>query len=271
MTETSPTWSLNRDSPIPLYHQIKQIFTERVASGELQPGDPIPSEHTLEKDFRVSRSTIRRAMSELEHEGYIHRQRGRPTIISARPIYHGMTAIAGFGDDMRSQGCRPWSKVLGVSIVCADEQLAARLKIDVGDEVVTAHRLRLADDQAVCVEKPNLPLATVGAISPRDMDGEKSLYHHLREKLGIRLANVEEVVEVVPVDEETAELLQISPKSSVVRLQRTVYDDKNECIEYAVSLWRTDRFSYVAWRTGTAHIAVRGSDQESLIPAPAAV
>jgi GntR family transcriptional regulator len=260
MSEKLLDWPLNRDGPIPLYHQIKQLFVEYIASGELQPGDQIPSEHTLEDDLLVSRSTIRRAMSELEHEGYIYRQRGRPTIVSARPIYHGMTAIAGFSDDMRSQGCKPWSKVLGVSIILADAQLAQSLKIAEGDEVVTAQRLRLADGQPVCLERPNLPLARAGAISPRDIEGEKSLYDYLRNRLGIRLASVEEVVEVVPTDEKTAELLEISPTSPVVRLQRTVYDDKNECVEYALSLWRTDRFRYVVWRTGTAHIAVRDCD-----------
>jgi DNA-binding GntR family transcriptional regulator len=69
-------------------------------------------------------------------------------------------------------------------------------------------------------------------------------------------------VEVVSADDETAALFQIAPKGPVVRLQRTVYDDKGECMEYAVSLWRTDRFRYVAWRAGTAHIA--GRDSESV-------
>lgn len=260
MSEKLLDRSLDPDSPIPLYHQLKEIFITAITSGELGPGDNLPSEHTLAEKLLVSRSTIRRTMSELEHEGYIYRQRGRPTIVSARPVYHGTTAIAGFSDDMKSQGCKPWSRVLGVSIICADEHLAERLKIDVGEEVIKARRLRLADDLPVCVEEPNLPLAKVGSISPRDIDGEKSLYHYLREKLGIRPASVEESMDVVTADDETATLLQIAPKSLVVRLQRTVYDDKGECMEYAVSLWRTDRFRYVAWRTGTAHIAVRDSE-----------
>jgi GntR family transcriptional regulator len=248
--------SLDPDNPIPLYRQLQQAIVDSISSGDLVPGDTIPSEHTLEEEFHVSRSTIRRAMSELEYQGHIYRQRGRPTIVSARPLYHGTTAIAGFSDDVRSQGCKPWSTVLGVSIICADEFLAERLKIGEGDEVIVARRLRLADEVPMCIETPYLPLAKVGIISPRDIEGEKSLYHYLREKLGIRPTNVEEVLEIATADDETAELLQIAPKGPVVKLQRTVYDDKGECMEYAVSLWRTDRFRYVAWRAGTAHIEV---------------
>ncbi|MBN1316797.1 MAG: GntR family transcriptional regulator [Anaerolineales bacterium] len=252
--------SLNPESPVPLYHQLKQLFIEAISANELKPGDSIPSEHTLEENLHISRSTVRRAMSELEHEGYIYRQRGRPTIVNARPIYHGATAIAGFSDDMRSQGCKPWSQVLGVSIILANRHLAERLKIAEGEEVITAYRLRLADDKPVCTERPYLPLAKVGPISPKDIEGEKSLYHYLRDKLNIRPASVEEVVQVMMADEETAELLKIAPNDPVVRLERTVYDEKTECIEYAVSLWRTDRFRYVAWRAGTAHIAVLEND-----------
>lgn len=249
--------SLIPDSPLPLYHQLKQLFIEAITSGELKPGDTAPSEHTLEMTFHTSRSTIRRAMAELEHEGYIRRQRGRPTVICARSVYHGTTAVAGFSDDMRSQGFKPWSEVLGVSIICADAQLAEKLKINEGDEVIVARRLRLADNRPICVEIPHLPLVKVGAISPRDLEGEKSLYQYLRERLGLYPQAVEEVVEVVRADDETASLLQIPANSPLVRLQRTVYTDTGECIEYAVSLWRTDRFRFMAWRTGSSHLVVR--------------
>ena len=249
--------SLDPDNPVPLYHQLKQLFIGAITSGELQPGDTAPSEHALEKTFHISRSTIRRAMAELEHEGYIYRQRGRPTLVSARPVYHGTTAVGGFSDDMRSQGLRPWSEVLGVSIICADAHLAERLKIDEGDEVITARRLRLADDRPICIENPHLPLSKVGPISPRDIEGEKSLYHFLREHLRLHPQTVEEVVEVVCADDDTASLLQIPANSPVVRLQRTVYTGTGECIEYAVSLWRTDRFKYMASRTGSSHFGIR--------------
>lgn len=260
MKENLFNLSLDPESPVPLYHQLKRLLIEAIKQNQLVPGDSIPSEHTLEENLHISRSTIRRAMSELEHEGYIYRQRGRPTIVNARPIYHGTTAIAGFSDDMRNQGCKPWSRVLNVSIILADHHLAERLKINEGEEVITAYRLRLADDKPVCTEKPYLPMAKVGPISPKDIDGEKSLYHFLRDKLNIRPASVEEVVQVITADDETADLLEIGINDPIVCLERTVYDEKTECIEYAVSLWRTDRFRYMAWRTGTAHISVLDSE-----------
>jgi GntR family transcriptional regulator len=196
-------------------------------------------------------------MDGLEQEGYIYRQRGKYTTVRERPIYHGTTGVAGFSDDMRSQGLKPGSQVLGVSIICADAQLAKRLKLDEGSEVVATHRLRLADDKPVCIEWSHLPLDKVGTISPRDIEGDKSLYKFLRQNLGIHPYAVEEVVEVVCVEAEDASMLQVPDGSPVVRLQRTVYTETSECIEYAISIWRVDRFRYVALRAGSSHISVR--------------
>jgi GntR family transcriptional regulator len=256
--------SLDVNSPTPLYYQLKHLIIESMNSGELQPGSNIPSEHTLAKTYNISRSTIRRAMADLEHEGYIHRQRGRPSTVRARPVYHGATTVAGFGDDMRSQGYKPWSKVLGVNIELADAQLAAKLRINEGAEVISAYRLRLADGKPVCTERPHLPFARVGAISPKDIEGEKSLYNHLRRNLGIHPYTVEEILEVAFADDKTATLLEISPNSPVVQLQRTVFTETGECIEYALSLWRIDRFRYIARRVGSGHIAVQKSQSDEL-------
>lgn len=254
--------SLDRDGPTPLYYQLKHLIIDSINAGELQPGSTLPSEHTLEASYNISRATIRRAMADLEHEGYIYRQRGRPSVVRSRPVYHGATTVAGFGDDMRRQGRKPWSKVLNVSIELADAFLADKLRISEGEEVITAYRLRLADGKPVCTERPYLPFARVGAISPKDIEGEKSLYRHLRNDLGIHPYTVEEILEVTFADDETAALLEIPPNSPVVQLQRTVFTEADECIEYALSLWRIDRFRYVARRVGSGHISVQESQSD---------
>lgn len=248
---------LDAHSLLPLYHQLKQIIIAMIESGELGPGDVVPSEHVLEKAYGVSRTTIGRAMDDLEREGYISRQRGRGTLVSIRPVYHGTTGVAGFSDDMSSQGITPSSKVLSVTIVCADEKLAQSLHCTPGADVLVVHRVRLADGKPACIELNHLPVAQVGMLSPADLEGEKSLYTHFRERLGINPQAAEEVLEIAYATAEEAKLLRIPVSSAVVRLQRTVFAPNNACIEYSVSTWRSDRFRYVAWRSGSSRLSVR--------------
>src|SRR5258706_10157109 len=44
---------------------------ERINSGELRPGDRVPSEELLRQEHEVSRATVRRASSQLQHEGLL--------------------------------------------------------------------------------------------------------------------------------------------------------------------------------------------------------
>lgn len=65
-----------------LYVQIEQSLRRIIASQALQAGDPLPTEAELCKQFRVSRSTIRQALSRLERDGLVTRMRGKGTFLS---------------------------------------------------------------------------------------------------------------------------------------------------------------------------------------------
>ncbi|GLZ12140.1 hypothetical protein Acsp04_23750 [Actinomadura sp. NBRC 104425] len=56
----------------PIYQQIGKIIRHRIESGELRPGQPIPSEQALVKEFGVARETVRRAVAWLREQGIVH-------------------------------------------------------------------------------------------------------------------------------------------------------------------------------------------------------
>lgn len=58
------------------YETVKEKIREVISSGQYQPGDQLPTESALMKEYQVSRYTIRRAMGELENEHYIYRIQG---------------------------------------------------------------------------------------------------------------------------------------------------------------------------------------------------
>ena len=55
----------------PVYIQIARELRERIISGQLNPGDILPSESTLCHDYHISRDTARKSLRELENEGLI--------------------------------------------------------------------------------------------------------------------------------------------------------------------------------------------------------
>jgi GntR family transcriptional regulator len=66
---------------IPIYEQIMEQIKEKIASGELQPGDQLPTVRQMATDLRVNFNTIARAYRLLDEAGIISTQHGRGTYI----------------------------------------------------------------------------------------------------------------------------------------------------------------------------------------------
>jgi GntR family transcriptional regulator len=68
-------------SAIPAYAQLADILRERIERGQLAPGDPLPSETTLQQEYEVSRGTVRRAVEMLRDHGLVVTVQGRGTFV----------------------------------------------------------------------------------------------------------------------------------------------------------------------------------------------
>lgn len=73
---------IDRDSPIPLYYQLKLHFKQQMDDGDLQPGDRLPTEMELCEQFHISRAPVRQALTELAREGLIYRRAGQGSFVA---------------------------------------------------------------------------------------------------------------------------------------------------------------------------------------------
>ncbi|WP_223701667.1 GntR family transcriptional regulator [Sutcliffiella deserti] len=69
----------NRD---PVYLQIIRYFKEKIAIGELEPGEEIPSRRELANRMNVNPNTAQRAYKEMEEQGLIYTERNHPSKIT---------------------------------------------------------------------------------------------------------------------------------------------------------------------------------------------
>ncbi|MET0657069.1 MAG: GntR family transcriptional regulator [Steroidobacteraceae bacterium] len=69
----------------PAYRKVAAALIERITDRSLSPGDRLPSEIELARQFGVHRSTVREAMRELESSGLIGRERGSKLMVVTRP------------------------------------------------------------------------------------------------------------------------------------------------------------------------------------------
>jgi len=78
-------FTLDFRSGLPIYTQVVEQIRRMLASGELRPGDQLPTVRQLATDLRVNFNTIARAYRLLDEAGLISTQQGRGTYIWESP------------------------------------------------------------------------------------------------------------------------------------------------------------------------------------------
>jgi len=85
----------------PLYASLIEALHTRIQQGDLQPGDPLPSERELCEQFKVSRSSARKALAILSGMGLIEitpRNGARVAPVNAQPAIHSLSLLIAHND-----------------------------------------------------------------------------------------------------------------------------------------------------------------------------
>jgi GntR family transcriptional regulator len=72
---------VSTSSATPIYEQIKRQVRSSILSGEVGPGETLPSLRQLAADLRVSVITVTRAYNDLAAEGLVHSEHGRGFVV----------------------------------------------------------------------------------------------------------------------------------------------------------------------------------------------
>jgi GntR family transcriptional regulator len=234
---------LDLNNPIPLYHQLKTHIHRQIAQGLWKPGDRIPSESEIGEEFKISRTTVRQAIGELENDGVLIRKHGVGTFVARPHIEKRATKLTGFTQDMRSRGLKPSSTVLHKQLIPAPADVASWLNVPVNEPVVMIKRLRLADDEPMGIDTVYYPHAKYGGLLDEDLENS-SLYELLAEKYNTLPTRSELQLSAGECSVEDARDLGIRRGNPVLQLVRTTFDQNNEPFEQVYALLRGDRYIF---------------------------
>ena len=129
----------------PLYERVESVLAGDIADGSLLPETQLPSEDGLIERFKVSRTTVRKAIQNLVERGLVEVRRGKGTFVTRPKITQELAELTGFVEDMQALGRTPTARLLDKRIVAANEAVAHHLELVPGTLVVRLQRVRLAD------------------------------------------------------------------------------------------------------------------------------
>jgi len=228
---------------MPLYLQIKNIIKKKIIDKTYDYQATIPSELELQNSYKVSRITARQAILELEREGYVSRARGIGTIvIYQKKIEEFLTRIVSFTDEMKERNMVPGTKKASIEIIGADEIMAEVFHCNIGDNLYCIKRTRTADGDPIVLF---VSYFSISRNLPMDHERYMGSLYELLAQLGIHSpVEVKEKFEVALADKTIATELDMKKGDPILKRSRISYDDEREILEYTISYYRGDRYSY---------------------------
>ena len=233
---------INKDSSIPLYIQIKDVWKEQIERNLLKPGDQIPTENELCKLYDVSRITVKQAINSLVNDGYLVRSRGKGTYVKPPKLEQNLAGVTSFTEDMIRRGLKPGATLLNTEVETAEPDIAARLQLGDGARVIKVQRLRLADGQPMAIETIWLPYHLCPTLLQEDLT--TSIYQILKNQYKIVFNRAVQYLEASKAEKREAKLLQIEPGDSVLEMERQSYMKDNVPVEFTQSVYRGDKYKF---------------------------
>lgn len=105
----------------PLYISIMEIIKDRILTGVYPLHTNIPTETQLEEEFKVSKITIRKAITLLENEGFLSKRSGLGTKVINNGIYNILTRSQSFTKNLSDQGKSLTRKTISIELITLDK------------------------------------------------------------------------------------------------------------------------------------------------------
>lgn len=240
MKDKGDAMYINKNSPIPVYFQLKTIILQKIENGEFIPERPIPSERELGEILGISRMTVRQALNQLVAEGVLYREKGKGTFVSKSRIHQ--RNISSFSDIVRSKGMTPSTRVLNFTKTQVSDEIASILGLEPGEPAYDIKRLRLADDTPIAIEEVFIPEKYCHGLEKYDLTA--SLYNVMKNEYSYTIHFIDNTIEAVRAAKEERELLDIPATVPVLSISGVTYTTNELKLWYERSLYRSDLYVY---------------------------
>ncbi|PJN90119.1 GntR family transcriptional regulator [Bacillus sp. mrc49] len=231
---------IDKNSPLPIYHQLEEVIKNAIQTQRLLPGEMIPSEREYTEKYEISRMTVRQAITNLVNEGYLYRKRGVGTFVAHQKIEQPLQGLTSFSEDMQSRGHEPSTRVIRLSEVHADRDLAAKLEVEAGTPILELKRVRLADQLPMAYETVYLSKALSRGLT--EEMALTSIYGYVEKTFGLKIQYGRQSIEASIAQKIEAEMLGVAVGDPVLRIERISRLDTNKPFEVAHSVYRADRY-----------------------------
>jgi GntR family phosphonate transport system transcriptional regulator len=232
------------DDGIVRWRRIERVVAGEIASGQIRPGDRIPTEQELARRFGVHRHTVRRAMTALAQRGLIRIEQGRGTFVQEDVIDYALGRRTRFSENLLRQRREPTGRTLRTLEQPASSAVAAALEIAPGSPVALIEKLGEADGIPISIGQHFFPLPRFAGIIDRHAE-TGSITHALATfGVGDYVRRTTRLTARIPNHEEASHLRQ-SPTRPILQSEAVNVDAEGRPVEYGITKFAGERVQVV--------------------------
>lgn len=235
---------IDRSSPVAYYEQLYDLLREQVQNGTVPPGERLPGESQLHRDFGLSRATVRQALDMLETNGWAHKVPRRGYVAGAPSTEQGwlIEGRGGFLEREVGHG----NPLVSTEVIRAEranlpDHAAAALEIPRQSSGFVLERRRKVGDE-VALYSTNFapaPVAAVISAAPTVLDGTSSLTEALAAG-GYTAVGAHRVIHALPAPATIAAALGVAKGSALLRIRSTTWDQSQVPFDYYETWLRSE-------------------------------
>lgn len=230
----------------PLYRVVERTLMERLAAGEIKPGQAIPPERELAAAFSVSIGTLRKAIDELVEQRILVRQQGKGTFVAS---HDRERLLFYFFHVVPHDGVKTYPQVEYIQFrrAVADAETASRLHLSAGAPVFAIRNRLSLGGRPVLIDEIRIDVHRFPGLTATQWKSRPStIYNLYQEAFGVTVVRTEERLRAEAATSEHARLLGIEPGQPVLTIRRTAFDMRDDPVELRISTVDTTHHEYFA-------------------------
>ena len=219
--------------------QIREQIRNKIRNGEYKPGEEIPSEIQLAKDYGLKRTTVRNTITALVNEGLLRRVHGKGLFVAGKPTERNLGELGSFTQTTLARNATPSRKLLYRTRRPAGIKYAGILSVPPDSEIFHIRRLFLIDNEPVSIEDTYIPCDVCPDLEKVDL-GVFSLYEIFGYN-GIVLKEGWQTLSLTTLTAKENRLLKLEPEIPVLLFEYTSYSTTDRVVEFNRSYTRSDK------------------------------
>lgn len=225
---------IDKNSPIPIYYQLKEDIKQEIAKGVWKAGQCIESERELSERYGVSRMTIRQALGELVHEGILVREKGKGTFVCDPRVKQ--RDMMSFSETIEKLKLKLETEVLDFRKITTPQELQENFPFD---EMYLINRMRIVDGIKVANEIIYIPCDYCGYIDEEVLRGS---FYKLIESYGYSIDHSEASVSAVIMNEKYRALFDTADQLPLIQINSKNITSDGRLLFLEESIYRSDKY-----------------------------